>query len=156
MRSKLAFLFLALALTAPAVLLADSQEDRQTSRAPVMVAEIGTSSDVLVLLTIYNDGQAVLARRDSDQPDGEICVANVPAAGLEALQASLQEAGALHLADAPQVPGITRKTISVFIGPDYPARTLGNTFNYYRAEGPYLIVGRAISTILANNFGGCI
>jgi hypothetical protein len=155
MRSKLAFLFLALALTAP-VLRADSQEDRQTSRAPVMVAEIGTNGDVSVLLTIYNDGEAVLARRDSDEPDGEICVANVPAADLEVLAATLHEAGALHLADAPAVPGVSRKTISVFIGPDYPARTHGNTFNYYRAEGPYLVVGRAISSVLAKYFGGCI
>jgi hypothetical protein len=156
MRSKLPFLFLALSLVTPGILLADDHHGGRTSRSPLMVAEVNNNGDVRVLLTVYDDGEAILARKDTDEPDGEICTANVPAAYLEALEDTLRSAGALHLDDAEAVPNLTRKTISFFVGPDHSARTRGNTFSYSRAEGPYLIVAQAVSAVITDHFGGCI
>ncbi|MEA2602186.1 MAG: hypothetical protein QOF89_3178 [Acidobacteriota bacterium] len=150
---KFRFAFLPLfAFLLPAALLADGPH---TGRAPVLVAQINNGSDVRLVLNVYTDGEAVLARKDADAPEGEICSATLSAAGLEALENALHEAGALHLGDAVPVPNVTRKTITFFIGADQVGRTRGNTFSYFRTEGPYLPVARALSALLAN-FEDCI
>jgi hypothetical protein len=156
MRLKLRFLPLFLALLAPAALLAADPHSQQAARAPVLLAEINNNGDVRLTLTVYNDGEAILARKDPDEPDGEICSALMPADDVEALANTLHEAGALHLPNADPVSNTSRKTISFFIGPDQPARTRGNTFSYYRAEGPYLDVALAINEVIIHHFGGCI
>lgn len=152
MRSKLVFLFPLLALLVSASL----QAQAPPSRSPVLLAEINLNGDVRLLLTLYNDGEAILARKDADEPDGEICSAIVPADYLEAFESTFREAGALHLQDAEPIPNVSRKTISFFIGPDKPGRTHGNTFSYYRAEGPYLPIARALSAVIDDHFRGCI
>jgi hypothetical protein len=156
MKIKLAFLLSLLTLLAPATLRADDPPQQRNSRSPILVAEINNNGDVRVVLTVYNDGEAILARKDTDEPDGEICSAIVPAAGLETLKSKLSEAGALHLEDAASDPSTSRKTISFFIGPAHGGRTVGNTFGYSRAEGPYLVVAQALGALIAENFGGCI
>ena len=152
MRRLSAFLLL-LAFLAPAALLADKSE---TSRAPVLIAEISRPGDVRLLLMVYNDGEAILARKDADEPDGEICETVLPADFLAALEDTLRDAGALRLRDAEVIPELTRKTISFFSGPDQQGRTHGNTFGYSRAEGQYLTVARAVSTVIDDHFGFCI
>jgi hypothetical protein len=125
-------------------------------RAPILLAQINNLDDVRLVLIVYNDGEAILARKDADEPDGEICSAVVPPAGLEALRASLHEAGAHHLKDAAPVPNVTRKTISVFIGPEAGGPSRGNTFGYSAAVEEYLIVARALGVVIGENFGDCI
>jgi hypothetical protein len=156
MKIKLAFLLSLLALLAPAALRADDPPEPRNSRSPILIAEINNIGDVRLLLTVYNDGEAILARKDGDEPDGEICSTIVPAAGLETLKSKLSEAGALHLVDAAPDSSTSRKTISFFIGPDHGGRTVGNTFGYSRAEGPYLAVAQALGTLIVENFGGCV
>lgn len=156
MKLKLALFLSLFALLTSAALRADDQHNGKTSRSPVLLVEVNNSGDVRLLLTVYDDGEAILARKDGDEPDGEICSATMSPADLEAFESTLQEAGALHLTDASPVPNVTRKTVSFFAGPDYPGRTHGNTFSYSRAEGPYLVIARAISELIGKNFGGCI
>jgi hypothetical protein len=150
---RLSVFLLFLAFLAPAALLADNSE---TSRAPVLIAEVSRPGDVRLLLMVYNDGEAILTRKDADEPDGELCSTFLPADFLAALEDTLRDAGALRLRDAEVIPDLTRKTISFFAGPDQQGRTHGNTFSYSRAEGPYLIVARAVSTVIDSHFGFCI
>jgi hypothetical protein len=156
MKLKLALLLPFLALLTSATLRADDQHNGKTSRSPVLLLEVNNSGDVRLLLTVYDDGEAILARKDGDEPDGEICSTTISAADLEVFENTLRDAGALHLPDTSPVPDVTRKTVSFFAGPDYPARTHGNTFSYYRAEGPYLVIARAMSELIGENFGDCI
>ncbi|HEX5717447.1 MAG TPA: hypothetical protein VF179_14915 [Thermoanaerobaculia bacterium] len=151
MRVRSIFLLL-VALLSPSTLMAENQ---QPSRAPVVLVEINSNGDVRLLLAVYNDGEAILARKDTTHPEGEICIAAVPAEALAVLEETLRDAGALRLDDAIEIAGLTRKTISFFAGPDQHGRTHGNTFGYSRAEGPYLIVARAVQDVLNNHFGGC-
>lgn len=157
MRVKLALLLSLVSLLSPATLLAHDDDDggQRNSRAPVLLVEINSSGSVLLMLTVYDDGEAILARKDADAPDGEICSSIVPADGLDVLGSTLRAAGALRLPDAPTVPNSTRKTISFFIGADEHSRTHGNTFSYSKAEGPYLTVAQAISKLIADNFQNC-
>lgn len=155
MKSKLALFLTILALLAPASLRADEQ-NQPKSRSPFLLVEVNNNGDVRLLLTVYDDGEAILARKDGDEPDGEICAANVPADYLKAVETTLRDAGGLSLKDAVQVPNTSRKTISIFIGPDYPGRTRGNTFTYFTPEGPYLLVAQAISALIRDQFGTCI
>lgn len=163
MRFKLAFLLSLFTLVTPFTLLADGSNghgghnsQQAAGRAPVLLVEVNNSGDVRLTLAVYDDGEAILARKDPDEPDGEICSAIVPAAGLKTLSRALLQAGALRLRDGNPAPNLTRKTVSFFIGSDRRTWTFGNTFNYYSAEGPYLPIAQAIGELINNNFGGCI
>jgi hypothetical protein len=155
MRVKLAFLLSLFSLLSPATLLAHDEDEQRNSRAPVLLVEINNRGNVLLMLTVYDDGEAILARKDEDAPNGEICSSIVPAADLEVLGSTLRAAGALRLPDVDPVPNSTRKTVSFFIGADEHSRTHGNTFSYSKAEGPYLTVAQAISKLISNNFQNC-
>jgi hypothetical protein len=159
MKTKLAFTLLLLALLAPIAALADDDHEGhegQSARTLVLIAQINNGTDARTVLLVYSDGEAVLARKDADEPDGEICTTSVPADRLAALSSALWDAGAFHLRDADVVPNVTRKTISFFIADDHGGRSVGNTFRYSTAVGPYLAVAQAVGTLLSQNFGDCI
>lgn len=152
MRLKLVFPLL-VALLIPAALLA---ENPQTSRAPVLFAEVNNSGDVTLFLAVYNDGEAILARKDADEPDGELCTSFIPAGDLANYETTLREVGALRLRDAASEPDFLRKTVTFFAGPDQQGRAHSNSFTYYRIEGPYLTVQQTLARIISNHFRSCL
>jgi hypothetical protein len=147
MRLHSAFL-LAFVLLAPTVLSAD----QQTSRAPVLLLEVNNSGEVRTTLTVYSDGELILAKRDIEHPGGEICSKTVPVEDVEAIASGLRDAGAMRLSDLDVVPGFTRKTISVFSGPDQHGLVHGNTYSYSRAEGPHVAVAQVVNFVILTYF----
>jgi len=159
MKIKLASILPALMFLISTALLADDHHNhhgRPAGRAPVLIVEINSAGDVRFQLTVYNDGGAVLARKDGDAPDGEICTATIPDAALAVFEDKMDEVDALQLPDQSPVPNTTRKTVSFFAEPGQSGRIHGNTFIYFRAEGPYLTVAQAISELYADPFQDCI
>jgi len=128
----------------------------QPGRAPILLLESQNSEGVSLLLTVYNDGGSALARKDEDNPEGELCTAQASAASLQTLQSSLRSAGALHLKSQEPNPDFSRKTVSFFIGNGEANRTHGNSFVYFVRQGPYLTIESAILNFIAENFGNCI
>jgi len=156
MKIKFAFMLSLFSLLSPLALRADDQHGEKAGRSPMVLAEVTNNGDVRLLLAVYDDGEAILTRKDNDEPDGEICSSIVPAAYLETLAATFREAGAMDLRDVEPVPGFTRKTVSFFVNPGRSGLTHGNTFSYSRAEGPYLNIALAINALIADHFEDCI
>jgi len=161
MRARLAFAVILFTLLAPAALLADNDHehgDGQAGRAPVLLLEVTVGGSPIVSLAVYSDGDATLARKDADNPEGELCTAVVPAASINELEASMKNAGALRLSDSGPVLAF-RNTVSFFVRDDDDnkgARTHGNTFSFSNTTGSYLAVAQAINTLVMNNFQNCI
>jgi len=149
---------LLLMLTLPSVSYAERKPEQQVGRRLILVLESRKTEGVSLVLTVYSDGGTALARKDQDNPEGELCTATVSAASLQTLQESLRKAGALHLQSQTPVPNASQKTVSFFAGDDEAegAQPHGHTFVYFLRQEPYLTVETAILQFIAENFADCI
>ena len=109
-------------------------------------------------LIVYDNGSAVLSRRDGLVPTGKVCTTSARAARVAALQDQLAAAGAFFLPSNPlSVPPDTAGvTLTFFVPRPASGRARANTFTYgAQASAPYLQADQAVQSFIADLFPDC-
>ena len=145
--------FLLSALTLAGAAAAQAPSPRQL--LVVYTREGGSSAEPpFVHLTVYLDGEAILARIEATVPNGRLCKAQVSPEAVDALAARLRGAGAFDLQDGAPFPDIPRSTVAYFL-PIRGSRARANSFSYSGLVGPYGAVDSIIGAFIAANFANC-
>jgi hypothetical protein len=109
-------------------------------------------------LTVYDSGEAVLARRDGQNPTGKVCFASATAARVAELQGQLAAAGAFFLADDPlsAPPDTSTATLTFFVPRPNSDRARTNTFSYGGAASAlYQQCEQAVQSFISDVFPDC-
>ena len=147
-----------LALTAPALVVAQSRSPHLSLLLVYVRAGGFISPEPVQELTVYDDGMAILARRDGIVPAGKVCTAAADATQLTDLQTQLAAAGAFFLPDDPAstLPDGPSSTLTYFVPRPNSGRARANTFSYGgAAAAPYLQADKAVQTLIADLFPDC-
>lgn len=157
---------LLLTLISPTLLLAQGRGrspvgDNAIDHEPVLVYQVsgGTiAGQQDLLLTVYDDGQVVLAVQNATNPEGAVCIAQVDPLRIARLQDELAAANAARLndGDPEPLPDLPLTTVTFFFSPGNSPITRANTFSYFFPEGDQALVEDIISSFIAEVFPeGC-
>lgn len=155
---------LLLTLISPTILLAQGRRpvgNGGIDHQPVLVYQVsgGTiAGQQDLLLTVFDDGQVILAVRNDANPDGAVCIAQVDPLRIDRLQDELAAANAARLndGDPEPLPDLPLTTVTFFFSPGSSPITRANTFSYFFPEGDQALVEDVISSFIAEVFPeGC-
>lgn len=109
------------------------------------------------LLTVYDDGQAIYSTRNGTVPEGLVCIEDVGAAGVDALQQELRQAGVLAVREDEirAMPDLPLTTVTFFFTPEPAQVDQATTFSYVFPTGNAAQVDDVILAFVEATFEEC-
>jgi hypothetical protein len=161
-RSLRVLIALLTVLSVPGALLAQGRGNGNNNNSafahePVLLYEVsgGTIAGATrLVLTVYSDGEATLARQDAPSLPEELCTATLTSAQLRELQRDLRQAGALRLRDlrSQPIPDVPLTTVTFFQNRGNSGQSVANTFSYLVPENRYSEVEDIIRQLIDEAF----